>query len=445
MQENTRNISARVGAVSAVALLAVSGAFIAGPAMAAEVTPSPGPSETTTPSPTPAPSVSSTATPDPTDTAAPTPTDTAAPAPTGTAAPTPTGTASPTPTETAPAVLAPPTTNLADGDVIKTSHLIKGTAPGATSVELSVNGAEPQTIPVAEDGTWSVFAPTFVATGGETLTLSIVAVNGDTRSAATIVVVTLEDAPLPAPTLTTPFRVVDTLKVLTGNGVPGATVTITIGGDEATPVTGTATVGENGSWELTLETPLGYGAHNVALVQSQEGKDSSEEISSVILVAPAAPVVTTPGEGAEIPVNKLPAAITGTAVPGADVELVVDFDLDGEADVDELAIQATVADASGNWSVPMNPVAEGAHNIVAIQAVGDVVSDFSDTGFTVTAAVVDPPVTVNPVPVGNPGAGGLPDTGAANLGLLAGGGAALLTAGGAALLFNRRRNMASES
>ncbi|MCC3289655.1 LPXTG cell wall anchor domain-containing protein [Arthrobacter sp. zg-Y1110] len=437
MQENSRNISARLGAVSAVALLTVSGAFIASPAMAGEM-PSPEPSETTTPSPDP----SETTTPTPTPT--PSVTTTAAPDPTGTATPTPTGTATATPTETAPAALAAPTVNLKNGDVVKTSQRITGTAPGATSVELTANGVV-QTIPVAADGTWSVLAPTVVAVDGEPLTLSIVAINGDARSAATTVTVALEDAPLPAPAVTTPTRVVDSLKVLTGNGVPGATVTITINGDVAAPITGVVTVGENGIWELTLETPLGYGEYDLTLVQSQEGKESSETINDFIDVVPAAPVVTTPGNGAEIPVNKLPAAITGTAVPGADVELVVDFDLDGEADVDELAIQATVADASGNWSVPLTPLAEGAHNIVAIQAVGDAVSDFSDTSFVVTAAVVDPPVTVNPVPAGNPGAGGLPDTGAANLGLLAGGGAALLTAGGAALLFNRRRNAASES
>ncbi|MCQ1986162.1 MULTISPECIES: LPXTG cell wall anchor domain-containing protein [unclassified Arthrobacter] len=439
MQENSRNISARVGAVSAVALLAVSGAFIASPAMAGELDPSaPASPPATTPPTTPPPTEEPTTPP----TTPPATQEPTAPAtPPATQEPTAPATEAPT----APAVLAPPTTNLADGDVIKTSHLIKGTAPGATSVELSINGAKPDTIAVAADGTWSILAPTFTAEGGATLTLTIVAINGDTRSEPTTVVVTLEDAPLPAPGVTTPTRVVDSLKVLTGNGVPGATVTITIAGDVAAPITGVVTVGENGIWELALETPLGYGGYDLTLVQSQEGKESSETITDFIDVVPAAPVVTTPGEGAEVPVNKLPAAITGTAVPGADVELVVDFDLDGEADVDELAIQATVADASGNWSVPLTPLAEGAHNIVAIQAVGDAISDFSDTSFTVTAAVVAPPVTVNPVPAGNPGAGGLPDTGAANLGLLAGGGAALLTAGGAALLFNRRRNAASES
>ena len=488
MQEKSRPISARVGALSATALLALSGTFIAGPAVADTTDET---SAATNP-------VDSTATITAEEAAA-TPTETQteeeaggedtggeAPAPgddTGnddTGAP---GTGNPpvsvpgdggsvAPGQPAPAAeLSRPA--LITTSPIRTSQAIEGTAPGATSLEVAFADQQPFTVPVASDGSFSFTAPHLV-TDDQRLQFILTGINGNQRSEPATFSLDFLDAPLPAPVFTgTDGSTPTSLDTLLGTGVPGATITVIIqrdgSGTEDAPAS--TTVGEDGNWRLTLADPLPIGVHALAAVQrGVPDKEDSEPVQTTITVFPGAAVVLSPGDGERIPVNKLPAAITGAALPGAEIEVVIDPESDGaENRVAAMATLTTVADENGNWSVPLAALAVGEHQIVATQVYNNVRSlDAAPSTFTVTEAVVEPPVAVNPVPAGNSGQGGtitttgnsgtgtgtgtgpgtgnnLAETGARNVGLLAAGGATLVAGGAAALFLNRRRRTVADS
>ncbi|MBP3035605.1 hypothetical protein J2M53_04950 [Arthrobacter sp. zg-ZUI100] len=353
---------------------------------------------------------------------------------------------------------------------------------------------------VSPTGEFHIIAPTFVPAGGR-LHIIAEAVKGDVRSRLSSYDLVLRDAPLPAPSITSSSMAVGSLTQVSGTAMPGARVRVSIRVDGAddyrAPVEVMANMG--GTWDLTLAEPLSYGTHIITAAQGGiSGKADSAASSLNAYVRPAAPRIISPADGSWIAANQLPEAITGTAVPGATVELQVDADPTGMGETVALPLR-TQADAAGNWSIPMSALIVGQHRIVAVQAVGLLPSDIALSAFHVTAAEVGPetptlpvlpgtagpdsghkPVTVGnpgtggvPVPVGNPGTGdgslvlsgtlgtssatdgvsatgtrtggALAETGATDVGLLTGGGAALLVAGAAALIYGNRRRAVSDS
>lgn len=323
---------------------------------------------------------------------------------------------------------APALTSPQNNGTVDTDAAITGTAPAGTTVKLTVNGEDREVS--AADGTWTINAPTVVP-NDEKLTIKAQAVSGYNKSAVSTFELTVKEAPLPAPVFSTPNHVVDSLAAVAGTGVPGADVTLTMESAQANGARAaagpsaaqsfTAEVNGDGQWTVTLDQPLSYGVYNLAAVQSGiPNKEASTQATLQLTVAAAAPVITNPADGSKFTQSQLPKAVTGTAKPGALV--LVSFD--GQAAVE------LQADANGNWSAPMGNLAVSSHGVHAKQVLQGAASTASYVSFVVEA---DPAVVVNPAPTG-----GLPDTGAANLGLLAGGGAGLLAAG-AALLYGKRR------
>ncbi|MCQ1986163.1 MULTISPECIES: LPXTG cell wall anchor domain-containing protein [unclassified Arthrobacter] len=329
---------------------------------------------------------------------------------------------------------APALTSPANNGTVDTDAVITGTATGAKTVDLTVDGVD-STVEVAADGTWSFKAPTLVP-ADEKLTITAQAVNGYSKSTVSNFELTVKEAPLPAPVFTTPATVLHSIETVEGTGVAGATVSLTVPGDaEEEEVAAAAVldteVDDEGNWAVTLEEPLTYGVYKLSAVQGGiAGKEDSAAATLNLTVAPDAPVITSPTDGQEFVEGSLPNEITGTGTAGVEVTVAVD---------DE-ALEAVVVDEDGNWSVPMGDLTAGDYAITAVQTINSAPSADASAGITVTAA----PVVVNPAPAANPG-GGLPDTGAANLGLLAGGGASLLAAGAAALMYNKRRRVSVDA
>ncbi|MCC9173967.1 S1 family peptidase [Arthrobacter sp. zg-Y179] len=329
---------------------------------------------------------------------------------------------------------APALTSPANNGTVDTDAVITGTAPGAKTVSLAVDDVD-STVEVAADGTWSFKAPTLVP-ADEKLTITAQAVNGYNNSTVSEFELTVKEAPLPAPVFTTPATVLHSIETIEGTGVAGATLALTVPGDaDEDEVAAAATldteVDDEGNWSVTLDEPLTYGVYELSAAQGGiEGKEDSGAATLNLTVAPDAPVITSPTDGQEFVEGSLPNEITGTGTAGVEMTVAVD---------DE-ALEAVVVDEDGSWSVPMGDLTAGDHAITAVQTINSAPSADAFAGITVTAA----PVVVNPAPAANPG-GGLPDTGAANLGLLAGGGASLLAAGAAALMYNKRRRVSVDA
>lgn len=321
---------------------------------------------------------------------------------------------------------APELTSPADGGTVETDAAITGTAPAGSTVKLTLNGEESETT-AGPDGTWSTKAPTLVPEG-EKLEITAQAVSGFNKSTVSEFELTVKEAPLPLPVFTTPATVLNSVSSIEGTGVAGATVSVSIPDDQVENfATRTVEVDEDGNWAYTLEEPLSYGVYDVTARQGGiDGKEDSGTAELTLTVAPEAPVITNPADGSEFTQSELPDTMTGTAEAGALV--LVSFN--GQPAVE------LQADDNGNWSAPIGDLAVDSHSVEVTQVYQGAPSAAATVSFVVNA---DPAPVAPVAPAGNPGTGGLPDTGASNIALLAGGGATLLAAGAAAVLYTKRR------
>ncbi|MCQ2000080.1 trypsin-like serine protease [Arthrobacter zhaoxinii] len=344
---------------------------------------------------------------------------------------------------------APALTSPENNGTVETDAAITGTAPAGSTVNVTIDGEDAKA-ETATDGTWSVKAPSLVPEGG-TIDVTAQAINGFNKSTISEFKLTVEEAPAAAPAFTTPGTVLRSIETIEGTGVAGATVTLTMPGDaEEEDVAAAADlsteVDPNGNWSVTLDEPLTYGIYALSATQDGiAGKKKSAAAELTLTVAPDAPVISSPTDGQEFVEGSLPEDITGTGTAGSKVTVAID----------DKALDAVVVDEDGTWTVPMGDLAAGGHGVKAFQVINEAASAVDFASIMVTAA----PVVVDPTPAGNPnpgtdngtgtgngaGTGDLPDTGAANLGLLAGGGAGLLAAGAAALMYNKRRRVAVDA
>ncbi|WP_240357922.1 Ig-like domain-containing protein [Myxococcus vastator] len=142
--------------------------------------------------------------------------------------------------------------------------------------------------------------------------------------------------------------------VISGTAQPGTLVTVTVDGD----VLGTAPVDANGDWTFTPPVMLDQGPHTVTATATDAAGNVSDPIAptsfTVDTVAPDAPEITMPGNGATLAIAT--PVFEGTAEPYAQVTVVVDGDVVG----------TVTADGDGNWSIA-SPEAldEGPHTVEA--------------------------------------------------------------------------------
>ena len=356
----------------------------------------------------------------------------------------------------------PKLTSHEDKGTVFTEETISGTTTG-TSVSLTLNG-ETAELPV-ENGTWSFKAPATVPADGGKLEFSVQAINGFNKSKAASYELTVKEAPLAVPVFTNPANgaaIADSVDTISGTGAKGAEVSVKLTGTDtreeaeeasvlaAVEETGTVTVAADGTWEWKLDEALTYGAYSVTATQDGvAGKAKSPEATSTFSVILEAPAITSITEGQDFTEGENPREVSGTGTAGAEVAVTIG----------ETTLKALVAD-SGKWTVEGFPVlAPGTYGVGSIQTLNGAESAWSpQVNFTVTAVVVEeqaPPVvppaptpapgnptpTPTPTPAPDNNGDGLPDTGAAGMGLFAGAGALLTVGGISALLINRRRQM----
>jgi len=160
---------------------------------------------------------------------------------------------------------------------------------------------------------------------------------------------------------------------------------------------GTSSVDGSGNASFTLFTPLEDGVHSFYAYDvnnaDTESVVSNTNSFTVITVAPAAPVITSPADGSSSNVTSPSVTLTGAANDSVSV------DVDG-------TLYSTTLDGSGNGSVIVGPLSAGAHTVRATET--DAASNVSawsatstftiktTTTVTLTGPAAGPTSTIHP-------------------------------------------------
>lgn len=159
-----------------------------------------------------------------------------------------------------------------------------------------------------------------------------------------------------APDLTVPVAVSDVSisangAVVSGAGQAGATVTVT---DAAGAVLGTAVVGSNGRFEVTLSSPQTNG-QNLSVVQS----DGSPSGSPAVPVE--APDIQAPAAPSNLTLNPAGTELSGTGEPGATVSVK-----DSAGNI----LGTAIVDGTGAFTVTLNSPQIGGQQLQVSQSDG---------------------------------------------------------------------------
>ncbi|WP_035065256.1 Ig-like domain repeat protein, partial [Nitratidesulfovibrio termitidis] len=268
-------------------------------------------------------------------------------------------------------------------------------------------------VTVDEDGTWT-FTPDAPLTDGDhtfTVTATDPAGNESAPSDPTTVIVDTQapDAPTigginddVAPvtgTVQDGDVTNDNQPTLSGTGEPGSVITIH-DGDE---VIGSVTVGEDGTWSFTPDTPLTDGDHTITVTATDPaGNESAPSDPITVTVdtqAPDAPVIggidddvapVTGGVQDGAATNDNQPTLSGTGEPGSTITI---------HDGDEVIGSVTV-DEDGTWTfTPDTPLTDGDHTITvtATDEAGNVGADSGPVTLTVDTQAPTAAVTITAV------------------------------------------------
>ena len=270
-------------------------------------------------------------------------------------------------------VLAPPITETltkdtggSASDKTTSDPALSGTATANAVVTLTEGIATLGTATADNTGAWT-FAPTSLPDGPHT----IVASTASPVASATLTF-TLDTAPPALPVITTAALTNDTTPVISGTAEPGATVEVSVPANAIYDVI----AGKDGGWSvdtslspasgsLSLSTVVSNTISVVAIDPAGNQSGAAQQSLVVDIIAPGAPVITSP-----LLTNDATPVITGTAEPGATVTVTVGG-----------ATYTTPADNStGAWSLDLG-TASPISGILSLDLNGN---------NTVTATAADP-------------------------------------------------------
>ncbi|MDC0709814.1 Ig-like domain-containing protein [Stigmatella sp. ncwal1] len=283
---------------------------------------------------------------------------------------------------TAPA--APVVTTPVNGSTTNdTAPTYSGTAVPGSTVNVIVDGMPVGMAIANASGNWA-FTPTApLADGPHTVRATATDAAGNTSPSSNTNTFIVDDTAPAAPVVATPANgslINDATPTYSGTGEPGCTINVIVDGTSV----GTTTTSASGTWSFTPTVPLTDGSHTIrATATDAAGNTSPSSNTNTFIVgptAPAAPVVTTPANGALL--NDATPTITGTAEPGSTVTVIIDGTVVGTAPVD----------ASGNWTyTPTTQLPEGVHTVsaTATDAAGNTSPSSNTKTFTVDATELD--------------------------------------------------------
>nr|AYM52409.1 hemagglutinin [Cystobacter sp.] len=171
-----------------------------------------------------------------------------------------------------------------------------------------------------------------------------------------------------------------------GKAQPNTTVVIYIDGVEV----GRTMSNSSGDYIFGLPFALSEGNHTVQAateLNEVQSPRSAANTFTVDVTAPAAPVVSSPADGALL--NTSRPAITGTAEANSTVTVIIDG----------VAVGTVKADASGNWSyTPTTALADGSHTVkaTATDAAGNTSPESAQNSFRVDTTAPSAPTVTTP-------------------------------------------------
>ena len=250
----------------------------------------------------------------------------------------------------------------ADGSTITTrTPAYSGTGEPGAMVTVSVDGTAVGTATVASDGTWTLTGSTPLGNGAHTATVTATDPAGNTASDSSTFTVdagTFVDIASPAEGAITR----DTTPSISGTSEPGSTVTVTIDGTAV----GTVTAASDGTWSIDVGTALAEGAHTIAATATDAGGETAMDTQSFTVDSMTTVDFRQPGDHG--PIGETQPELSGTAEPGASVEITLDGAPAG----------TVIADAEGNWTFrPAMPLADRSHgvSVTATDPAGNTATD----------------------------------------------------------------------
>lgn len=243
---------------------------------------------------------------------------------------------------------------------------LRGTAEAGASIALFDGATQIGSAMADANGAWSFTPAAPLAVGAHSVTVIASDAAGNRSSASAPFVFTVDITAPGAP------QVASTNGTsVSGTGEAGATILIDANGDGTSDATTTA--GTNGSWSVSLGTPLANGSVVRVTAVDRAGNTSAAATATVTgapgpgpgpdVTPPAQPVLATvtdnvaPEQGTLARgsvTNDTTPTFSGTAEANATITV-----FDGATQ-----IGTTTADASGAWSItPVTPLAAGGHSV----------------------------------------------------------------------------------
>ena len=204
---------------------------------------------------------------------------------------------------------------------------------------------------------------------------------------------------VPAPVIDVPSAPVGPTAPITGSGVPGATVYLTLyGGAEL----GTAVVGEDGRWSILPSTPLTHGMNSLAAYQHSVDADSATNGGIVLVDAQVDPPTVDAPDGEQDLTGRL--ELTGEGEPGATVEV---------RDESGTVVCFTVVETGGTWAcvIPALDDRDQELSVTQTDRVGNVSTVVPVTIIATPAPGPQPGDGTEPEPAPQPGDGSTPEAG----------------------------------
>ena len=253
----------------------------------------------------------------------------------------------------APVILTP-----ADGAITGSNRpVISGTAEAGAALIIDLDGTETAAGTANAGGSWSYLLPDVLADGGHAVKVRAKDAAGNMSPASATVRFTVDTEAPAAPVILAPADGTATKQskpVIRGTAEANATVHVVVNGSPA----GTVMADAGGSWTFIPPVTLVDGVYTLrataADVAGNLSPPSVEIRFTVDTLAPPAPVVTSPANGAAT--NRSKPAIAGTAEASVTVSVYVD----------EVSLAETAADESGRWSYTLtDSLAVGTHAVKA--------------------------------------------------------------------------------
>ncbi|GFE73806.1 Ig-like domain-containing protein [Novosphingobium sp. TCA1] len=257
-----------------------------------------------------------------------------------------------------------------DGATNDTTPTFGGTTEPGSRVDVFDNGILIGSAVVAPDGSWSFTPATPLGEGPHSLTFVAVDAAGNQSAASAPHAFSVDTLPPAAPVLGPTDGT-----TISGTAEAGATIGVDTNGDGVADATTTA--GENGSWSVTLPSPLSDGTVVSATATDAAGNTSGAGTATVDdgidTTPPAAPVVSGASDDASpviVPIaeggatNDTTPTFGGTTEPGSTIAVY-----DGETQIGTALVAL-----NGAWTfTPTSPLGEGQHRLtfVAIDASGN--------------------------------------------------------------------------